>query len=175
MKIIKSISLLVSFLALTIAFCFSGSFVKAQDNGKINGAEHRSTVATFVQGLLNVADREQGGIGDQVKVIANEQNDSKDKVADTIDIIQNRSNIKTFLIGTDYKNIGELRSETVKNTNQIDQLKGLLDKTTNTETRTSLQTQIQTLEQEKTKIENFIKTNESKFSLFGWFVKLFNK
>jgi len=63
----------------------------------------------------------------------------------------------------------------VKTGNQIDWLKKLLDKTTSEESKTALQGQIQTLEQGQQKIDDFLKANESKFSLFGWFVKLFNK
>ncbi len=35
--------------------------------------------------------------------------------------------------------------------------------------------QLQSLTQAQTKLEDFLKANENKFSLFGWFVKLFNK
>jgi len=174
MQKIRNNSLIIAFLVLAITLCFSVTLAKAQNDGKANGAEHRSTVATFVQGLLDVADREQG-IGEEVKAIAQAQNDTKDKVADGIDKVQNRNKIKTFLIGTDYKNIGQLRSEMVKTRNQINQLNRLLDKTTSEESKTALQGQIQALEQEQQKIEDFIKANESKFSLFGWFVKLFNE
>jgi len=175
MQKIKNNSIIIASLVLAIILGFSVVLAKAQNEKQVNGAEHRSTVATFVQTLLDVADREQGGIGEEVKVIAQAQNDTKDKVADGIDKINNRSKIKTFLIGTDYKTIGQLRSEMVKTRNQIDQLKRLLDKTTSEENKTALQGQIQTLEQEQQKIEDFLKANESKFSLFGWFVKLFIK
>jgi len=175
MKKIKNKLLLTSFLILAITFCSSVAIAKAQNNGKANGAEHRSAVATFVQNLLNVADKEQNGIGEQVRTVAKEQNENKDGVADAIDKVQNRNKIKTFLIGTDYKNIGQLRSEMVKTGNQIDRLKRLIDKTINTESKTVLQAQLQALTQEQQKIEDFIKANESKFSIFGWFVKLFNK
>jgi len=175
MQKIKNNPLLIASLVLAITLCFSVVFAKAQNEKQVNGEEHRSTVATFVQSLLNVADKEQGGIGEQVRVVAQTQNETKDKMADGIDKIQNRSKVKIFLIGTDYKNIGQLRSEMVKTRNQIDWLKRLLDKTTSEESRTALQGQIQTLEQEQQKIEEFLKANESKFSLFGWFIKLFNK
>jgi len=175
MEKIKNNTLFIVFLALALTLCFSVAFAKAQNEKQINGAEHRSTVATFVQTLLNVAEREQGGIGEQVRAVAQQQNESKDKVADAIDKIQNRSKVKTFLIGTDYKNIGQLRSEMVKTKNQIDQLERLLDQTTSEESKTALQEQIQTLKQEQQNINDFLKANESKFSLFGWFVKLFNK
>lgn len=142
------------------------------DKGQVTAESHRSTVATAVQNLLAVADRE-GGIGQQVKVIAQQQNDAKDKTANEITAVESRSSIKTFFFGSDYKNLGALRSQMVQTRNQIDQLKRLADKADNEQDKTDLQTQIQTLEQEQTNINNFITTNESKFSLFGWAVKLF--
>jgi len=175
MQKIKNNPLLIASLVLVTTLYFSVALAKAQNEKQVNSAEHQSAVSTFVQTLLNVADREQGGIGEQVRVVAQAQNETKDKVADGIDKIQNRSKVKTFLIGTDYKNIGQLRSEMVKTGNQIDWLKRLLEKTTSEESKTALQGQIQTLEQEQQKINDFLKANESKFSLFGWFVKLFNK
>jgi len=131
-------------------------------------------VATFVQSLLAVADRE-GGIGQQVKVIAEQQNETKDRASDLINAVENRNKVKIFFIGTSYKNLGELRSQMVQTRNQIDQLKRLADKAENEGDKVELQSQIQVLEQEQTNINNFITQNESKFSLFGWAVKLFRK
>lgn len=167
--------LLFTFLILVSAFYFSAAFAKEQSNKQINGSEHRSTISTFVQTLLNIADREQGGIGEQIRVVAQAQNETKNKVADAIDKIQNRSKVKIFLIGTDYKNIGQLRSEMVKTRNQIDWLGRLLDKTTSEESKIVLREQIQALEQEQQMIGDFLTINESKFSLFGWFIRLSNK
>lgn len=171
----KSRQLFALSLVLAFTLCFSVVFSKAQNDKQINGAEHRSAVGTFVQELLNVADREGNGIGEQVRVIAREQNEAKDTIADGIDKIKNRSKVKTFLIGTDYKNIGQLRSEMVKTRNRIAQLNRLSGSTTIEEDKTVLQEQIQKLEEKQKKIDDFLKANESKFSLFGWFVKLFNK
>lgn len=152
-----------------------GNVNQGQSDAKqFNGAEHQSAVATFVQSLLNVADREKDGIGQQVKTIAQAQNDAVNQAAEAINKIKNRNKIKTFLIGTDYKNIGMLRSGIVTTENQISQLNTMLSKTTSTSTEAVLQTQIQTLTQEQQKIQDFIKANESKFSLFGWLVKLLN-
>ena len=142
--------------------------------GQLNAESHRSTVATFVQSLLAVADRESG-IGQELRVIAKEQNDAKDRASDLINAVENRNKVKTFFIGTSYKNLGELRSQTVQARNQIEQLKRLAEKAENEGDKTELQNQIQVLEQEQTSINNFITQNESKFSLFGWAVKLFRK
>ncbi len=145
---------------------------KEKNKGQANAESHRSTVANFVQSLLAVADRE-GGIGQQVKVIAQQQNDIKDRAADLIYAVGNRIKIKTFFIGTSYKNLGELRSQMVQTRNQIEQLKQLAEKAENAGDKTELQNQIQILEQEQMKMNDFITQNESQFSLFGWAVKLF--
>jgi len=172
--------LFIVFLAVAFLLCFSfvlanKSIAKSENAGGVNGEKHRSTVANFVQTLLNVADREQGGIGEQVRVIAQEQEQSKEKTADQIESIQERNNIKTFLIGTNYKNVGALRSEMVQVRNRIEKLTRLMEQAENQEDKTALQEQIQIMEQEATNIEAFLKANEDKFSLFGWVVKLFNK
>jgi len=138
---------------------------------QFNGESHRSTVATFVQSLLTVADRE-GGIGQEVRIIAQQQNDMKGRTSDLINAVENRNKIKTFFIGTSYKNLGELRIQMVNSRNQIEQLNRLADKAENDQDKTELKSQIQVLEQEQTKINDFITQNESKFSLFGWAVKL---
>jgi hypothetical protein len=145
------------------------------NNSEIDGDSHRSSVATFVQNLLNVANREKGGIGDQVRKIANAQNDSKDEVANKIDKVKGRNGFATFLVGTDFKTIGELRSDMVTTGNQIDQLTTLLGKTTIASDKVIIQTQIDALKLQQQKINDFINANESKFSLFGWLVKLFNR
>lgn len=148
---------------------------KAKDKKVQDTAEkHRSAVATFVQSLLAMADRE-GGIGQEVRAIANQQNELKDRAADIIYAVESRNKIKTFLIGTSYKNLGELRSQMVQTQSQIEQLKKMMTQVSNEGDKTELQNQIQVLEQEQASINSFIAENESKFSLLGWAVKLFRK
>ena len=144
-----------------------------EQQGQINAEQHRSAVANFVQNLLQVADRE-GGIGQQVRVIAQQQNQSASTTIQAMEKVQTRSKIKTFFFGSDYKNLGTLRSEMVQTRNRLEQLNRLMEKVQDEGDKTELQNQIQTLEQEQTKIESFIKAEEGKFSLFGWLVKLFN-
>jgi len=144
---------------------------------QINAQEHRSAVANFVQSLVRVANRD-GGAGEQVRVIAQQQNESEASTTAAIEQIDKRSNIKTFLFGSDYKNLGALRSEMVQTRNRIDQLTRLAERTQNASSTidtTEIKNQIQTLEAVQTKVENFVKAQEGKFSLFGWLVKLFNK
>lgn len=181
MQKIKNSSLYITSLVLAVAAIFSlTSFAAAKNetstvksannqNSQINAAEHRSTVASFVQTLKEASSSMAGGIGEQVRVIAQQQEDSDATTTKAIEKINSRSKIKTFLIGSDYKNLGALRSEIVQTRSRIDQLNRAIQNATNT---AEIQAQIQVLEQEQTKIENFIKESEGKFSLFGWLVKM---
>lgn len=152
--------------------------IQAQNNAKINRGQaetHRSEVAEFVLNLLKVAEKEPGGIGEQIRNIAREQNEATEKIAPSLEKIEKRNKIKTFFIGTDYKNLGQLRSEMVRVRNRIERLKRLQERIENEQERNEIQSQIQAMERERARIEDFIKANEEKFSLFGWFLKLFNK
>jgi len=142
-------------------------------SGQINTEQHRNTVSNFVQSLNDIADGE-AGIGQQVRSIAQQQNQSVSTAIQAMEKVQARSKVKTFFFGTDYKNLGTLRSEMVQTRNRLEQLNGLMENVQNEGDQTELQNQIQTLEQEQTKIESFIKAQEGRFSLFGWLVKLFN-
>ena len=145
-----------------------------EQKGQINAEQHRSTVADFVRSLLQVADKEEG-IGEQVRIIAQQQNQSASTTIQATEKVQTRSKIKAFFFGSDYKNLGTLKSEMVQTKTRLEQLNRLTENAQNEGDKTELQNQIQTLEQEQTRIESFVKDQEGKFSLFGWFVKLFNK
>lgn len=144
-----------------------------ENRGQITAQSHRSVVANFVHSLLQVADREEG-IGEQVRVVARLQNQSATTTIAVMEKVQTRSEIKTFLIGSDYKNLGALRSEVVQTRNRLEQLNRLMENAEDQADKIEIQNQSQVLEQEQTRIENFIKAQESKFSLFGWLIKLFN-
>ncbi|MEM3714622.1 MAG: hypothetical protein QXF82_06710, partial [Nitrososphaeria archaeon] len=100
-----------------------------------------------------------------------QQNESATKTIQAMERIQTRNKIKTFLIGTDYKNLGALRNELVQTRNRLEQLKRLMERIENESDKIELQNQIQVLEQEQARIENFIRSQEGKFSLFGWLFK----
>ena len=182
---IKPVFIVALAIAIVFVFAIANKAFAAKDKtdqelasksqGQINAEEHRSVVANFVQNLLKVASRSESGIGEQVRVVAREQNMTREKVAGALEKVQNRSKIRTFLFGSDYKNLGQLRSEMVQTKNRLEQLTRLMGRTENESDKTELQEQIQTMEQETENIEAFIRTNESKFSLFGWVVKLFSR
>lgn len=147
--------------------------IKATSTNKGSLAEeHRSEVSKFVKTLLDNADR-TGGIGQQVRMIAREQASTSSTTTEAIEKIEKRSGFKTFLIGTDYKNIGALRSEMVQTRNRIEKLRGEISKVSTSTDKTTLEEELKNMEQLQDKIQGFITENENKFSLFGWLVRMF--
>lgn len=144
---------------------------KVENKGQLNAQTHRSEVATFVKSLLDVADRE-AGIGQQVRVIAQQKAEIEEQVAQEVEAVEKRGSLKTFFLGTDYKNLGQLRKQNVQTRNQIAQLSRLIVKAETEEGRLALQTQIDALKLQQEGMDAFIVQNESKFSLFGWANKL---
>lgn len=143
--------------------------------GQRMSEEHRSSVSKFVQNLLKTADQDHNGIGEEVRKIANEEDASVTTTTEAIEKIEGRSPIKTFLIGTDYKNIGVIRSHIAKTQAHIDQLSRLLDQATTSTISSSTNQQLQILKQTEDKLAGFVSEHENKFSLFGWFVRLFSR
>ena len=142
--------------------------------GQMMSQEYRSEVADIVQELTGIAGRDSR-IGTEVREIAKEQKDISEKASKEIKETEERSGWKTFFIGTDWKNIGQLRSELVTTANHIDRLMKAKERATSQSVKDDLDAQIKALEEIKAKVEAFIKDNEGKFSLLGWVVRLFNR
>lgn len=140
----------------------------------ITGDQHKSFVAKFVESLNKVADSDKK-IGEQVREIAKAQHENDENVANAVDEVQNRGKFKTFLIDTDYKNIGKIRSESVNTEQRIEKLQKLVDQATTQSVKDSLLAEIAAIKAEQVKLDTFIKQHESTFSLFGWFAKLFTR
>jgi len=134
--------------------------------------QHRNNVSKVVKELQKVAEKDDD-IGEEVKAVAQEEEDSVAGVSEKMAKVENRGGFKTFLFGSDYKNLGALRSELAITQNHIDRLTKSMERATSTETKAELQTQINELSGIQTKAETFIKDQEGKFSLFGWLVKMF--
>jgi len=152
----------------------STSTSRGKEYGDDAAEEHRSEVSKYVQNILKISERD-GEIGKKISEAAREQSSSTDAIKEKIDKVEKRSALKTFLIGSDYKNLGDLRSEIAQNINRISQMERDISAIASSTEKTSLLSQIQALKTTQDKLNNFIQTNESKFSLFGWFVRLFNK
>lgn len=140
------------------------------DDSRGRGEEHRSEVAEAVEKLLYIADR-NGGIGEEIRKIAREQASSSEDIVEAVERVEERSKFKIFLIGTDYKNLGTIRSELVKMEARIAGLGREVEKLIPLEQET-IRAEIVALETERERLQKFIEDNEDSFSLFGWVAKL---
>ncbi|MFA7654364.1 MAG: hypothetical protein WCX97_05035 [Candidatus Magasanikbacteria bacterium] len=136
------------------------------------GEQRRSQVANAVQEILQIADK-NSGIGEQVRVIAQAQNQIQEKLDASLQKIQNRSKLIKFFIGLNYNEIKNTKKVLEQNREQIEQLNELRTQLVNQVDLQNLTSQIQTLEQANTMVENSLNNIQSGFSLFGWLVKLF--
>ncbi len=144
----------------------------ASANGQLTAESHRSTVAAFVQSLLAVANRE-GGIGAQVRAVAESQQDSASTSANAIAKVEGVGGLHALFLGSDYHSLGQLRSEMATTSANIAKLQDLLAKATSDSDKAELSAQIQVLQDSQAKIDAFVKAHENSFSFFGWFMKMF--
>jgi ABC-type transporter Mla subunit MlaD len=152
----------------------AAQFALAQGERSIEiSQEHKDKVTDVVQELKELAGKDFN-ISEEVREVAKELEEFGERAAQALEKIEKRGGFKTFLFGTDYKNIGAIKSELVTAENHINRLMKAAERTVDEIVKTDLSTLVSELKKVSVNAENFIKENEDKFSIFGWFVKLFN-
>ena len=144
----------------------------SRGKGEDVSGEHRSAVAAFVQSLLRIANRD-GGIGAEVRAVAQSQNESASTTAEALAKVESRSKLWAFFFGTDWKNVGKIRSELAKTGSDARRLETALSQATDASVKADLTAQLTALKAEQAKVEAFVESHENSFSLLGWFTKLF--
>lgn len=138
------------------------------------GEKHRSIIADVVLSLKALADRD-GGIGEGVRKVAQEQASSSEHIAEAMGKVEARSALLTFLFGADFKNIGELRSELATTQNHIKQLTEAKSRAVSADVKAGIDAQISALQKANADASAFVTAHADTFSIFGWFAKLFVK
>ncbi len=141
--------------------------------------QRRSQVANAVQKILQTAeeirtDGENSGIGLQVRDIAQAQTQNQEKLENSLQKVEGRSNLVKFFIGPDYKEINSAKEILTENRLRVLELNELKNQLSNEGEQQNLTQQAQILEQVNLQVENSLDTSQKGFSLFGWLVKLFN-
>ncbi|MFA6322713.1 MAG: hypothetical protein WCX71_04530 [Candidatus Buchananbacteria bacterium] len=165
---------LVLAFALPILLALPVMVFAANQPGKIMSETRYQKISEVVQQLKEMANQDKG-IGQEIRQIALEQENNQATTTALMQRIEARNRFKTFLLGNDYKNLGQLRKTIETTANQINRLENVLDKTQTEEIRTRLNDQITALKSTQSSTQEFIRTNEDKFSLFGWLGKFFNR
>ncbi len=134
--------------------------------------EYKNEVAQFVHNLKTIGEIE-GGIGQQVRVVAQAQNDSEDEVENSINNVNDRSGFVKFLIGPKYGSIAEIKTAIVENQTRVRVLTDLMNQITDPAVKLVLQDQVKMLTQQNANLQKFVTDSESGFSMFGWLMRLF--
>lgn len=141
--------------------------------GLENAETRRSQVANAVQAMLAVADRD-GGIGEQVRTIAQEQEKNFEDVEAGLEKIQNRNKFIRFILGADYKEIKKAKDLLEQADNGTQELTRLRDQVHDSVDQAAMQEQLQTLSQIRDQVQAKLDEAQKGFSLFGWLARLFN-
>lgn len=111
----------------------------------------------------------------QVEEVIAQEEANQEQATKAIEEVENDGAVKKFIVGPDYKNLGQLRSTLVHNRNQIRQMTMAINTLSqNGGDTTALAAQLATLTQERERIKSIITTNQDSFSLLGWVSRFIN-
>ena len=133
--------------------------------------QNMSVVAQKVQDLLQI--RTNNGIGEQVKQIAQNQDQAQTQIQEQINKIDSRNGILKSLLGPDYGAIKNLKQQLEQNQLRIEQLTQLEEQLSNYGDQTTIKEVIQLLTEQNTSLQELINAEEQIKSLFGWLIRLF--
>lgn len=142
----------------------------------VKAQTHVQKVKEVVEGLEEVAVVEEGvgneDVGQEISDVAENIEDIAEDNVEVIDEIESRPAWKTFLVGPDYKNLGQLRSSLVNVDNEIRKINKTMTRVEGAESDTALQERLGELNQERNRITEMIRENEESFSILGWVARL---
>jgi len=142
--------------------------------GKSNANLHKVNIDTVVENLEEIAEEEvveDPEVEEDIGEVAEDEEEVQEEVTDAIIAIESRNKFKKFLVGTDYKNLGQLRKNLVHNRNQVRKLNKAIEGVEEGEERGALEEQLTTLTQERERVKTVIEENEEGFSILGWIFK----
>ena len=135
--------------------------------------QRRSRVSNAVQTMLQISEENQG-IGQQIRIIAQNQNREMEEIEEGLQSVKQRSRFVRFLIGPKYGQISSIEERLEQNNGRLEELKQLKDELPEEDAKI-LDVQIQAMQEVKKELQSELDLEEASFSLFGWLVKLFTK
>lgn len=148
--------------------------VQTQESEQLNQefTQTFTKVSDQVHQLINTVGA-KGGIGQQVKEIAQNQTKLQDQIKGDFDNLKSRSSFAKLMIGSDKKTIQSLEQKMEQNRLMIQQLEQLKLKTKNQADLQQLQETIDLMLYQNTSLQNVIDKETKINGLFGWLVNLF--
>lgn len=151
---------------------------KLKNIGEDNKIREKNEVMSGQEDSSEISE-EVEDIAEEAEEIAEEISETSDDAAEAIDAVEKENKFKKFLVGTDYKNLGQLRSSLAHNENQIRKLTKLSERLQTQEmeqnmgVESEIENQLVILMQERERIKTVLEDGQESFSILGWFGKLF--
>ncbi len=117
----------------------------------------------------------KGGIGQQVRDIAQNQEKIQDHIKLNLSQLASQSAVSKFFVGSDKKAVKEMEQQREQNRLLIQQLEELKTQTKNSGDLNQIQATIDLLTYQNTSLEEKINQENKINGLFGWLVNLFNR
>lgn len=150
--------------------------VKTQESEELNKTvdDNFSKVSDQVHELINTVGA-KGGIGQQVKDIAQSQTKLQDEIKSSFNQLNSRSSVAKLFLGSDKKTIKTMTQQMEQNRLMIQQLEELKLKTKNSADLTQLQETIDLMTYQNTSLQDVVNKETKINGMFGWLLNLFNK
>jgi hypothetical protein len=136
--------------------------------------DHMSEVAKKVEQILT-SKIGKGGIGDQVRVVAQEQKQAQGKIETELTKINGRGSILKALLGPDYKALKNMQEQIVQNELRIQQLEELKARLTLSADIAMVDEVIDLMTEQNILLQEKIAAEEKTSSMFGWLFRYFLK
>ncbi len=150
--------------------------VKTQESEQLNQAVNESLikVSDQVKELIETTGA-KGGIGQEVKKIAQSQSKLQDEIVSDVAKLNSRGTVAKFFVGSDKKTIKSMEQKMEQNRQMIQQLEELKLQTKNSGDLQQLQETIDLMTYQNTSLQNKIDKESKSNGMFGWLINLFNK
>ena len=151
--------------------------VSPQDNQQGQGGQQQTEtenrgIETAAQNLNRVAERNNNPeIGEQVRSMVQTHERVQTRTKTALHQMSQRNKAVKFLLGPDYKNAGQVRSDVVSLRNDIKKLEQIKEDSLPVDAG-DVQGAIDELQVEANDLETQLTEQLSGFSLFGWLAKL---
>lgn len=149
--------------------------VKTQESEQLNldVTQSLTKVSDQVHQLIDTVGA-KGGIGQQVKVIAQDQLKIQDQIKSDFEGLNSRGALTRLLVGSDKKLTQSLEQKMEQNRLMIQQLEELKLQIKNSGDLQQLQETIDLMIYQNTSLQNKIGKENKVNGMFGWLVNLFN-
>jgi len=167
---------IITISAVLLAVFILPSFVLAQGSQQGQGGQQDGTgnkgIETAIQSLNRVVERNNNPeIGEQVRSMVQNHEKVQVRTKTALKEMSQRNKALKFLLGPDYKNAGQVRSDVVGLRNDIKKLEQIKAGSLATDAG-DVQGAIDELQVEADELEAQLSEELSGFSLFGWLTKL---